>query len=170
MIDVFVNGISEERRAFVSYANANQRVYGFTNEPGAAYEVVLSSVQHSQLFHLANRDKVFVSTWNVDGICLYAQCRQLDYYLIASLLGLTQLRALNSCTLIPEDFIHLDPKGCLFSQHAARPDLAVKMQEPHVCSGCIAFYRCLGVERELDAVLEAITRIANRPPVNTRVS
>lgn len=157
--NVFVNGISEERRALVSHANAHQSVFTFSSEPNASFEVVLTSTQHPHMFHLANSCKVFISTWNVDGICLYAQCRPLDYYLLASLLGLTQLQALSSCTLIPEDFLHWEPRECLFAQHQTRSDVALKLLEPWICPGCIAFYRCLGVELELEASLAMVARL-----------
>ena len=160
MIRVYVNGITEDRRALVAYANGHQNVYQFTCEPSADFEVVLSAVQHTQMFHIPNRDKVFVSMWNVEGICLYAQIRKMDYFLLCSLLGLTQLRALTSCTLIPEDFLHSEPKECLFAQHATRPDTAVKLLEPWICPGCLAFYRCLGVEQELETLEQVVQRLA----------
>ncbi len=163
MIEVYVNGISDERRALVSHANACQEFYHFTGEAGPPFEVVLTNVQHPQLFHIANRDKVFISTWNVEGICLYAQRRPLDYFLLCSLLGLAQLRALTNCTLIPEDFIHAEPKECLFAQHTTRSEIAVKLQHPHVCAGCVAFYRALNVHEEFDVVALAIARMETRP-------
>lgn len=168
MIKVYVNGISEERRALVSHANAHQSLFTFTGEPGAEFEVVLTSVQHPNFFHLVNHDKVFISTWNVDGICLYAQYRELDFYLLASLLGLTQLRAMKSCTLIPEDFLHFEPKQCLLAQHEARFQSAVKLVEPYICPGCVAFYKSLGVEPELNAVFEVLDRLASRAQTSSR--
>lgn len=72
------------------------------------------------------------------------------FLLLCTLLGTTQWRtlALNPL-LIAEDFHHGPPCPCLFSHQSCKEDFALVLEEPEVCRSCLAFYRCLGAERDV---------------------
>lgn len=103
---------------------------------------------------------VSVSTWDSEGICLYAGIDERNYLLICSLLGMSQWRVLVSNDLLrPDDLRHPANVRCLFSQPDAIQDYALLLDEPRVCGGCVHFYHSLGADSELIALQEVVAEI-----------
>lgn len=107
---------------------------------------------------------VTVSTWQSDGICRYAGISQDQYIVLSSLLGILQWRTLESNPLlIMEDLIHPASSNCLFMMPGKIHEFVLLLEDPRVCGGCIDFYHCLGVDRELVAVMDTLKTMRESP-------
>lgn len=94
-----------------------------------------------------------ISTYQREGICTYAGLENGTFLLLCALLGTTQWRTLSlNPLLIAEDFEHGPPCNCLFSRRQCKEDFAIALENPEVCGSCLAFYRCLGAERDVDTL------------------
>lgn len=101
-------------------------------------------------FHLLSRRRAQVTTWQMDGFCVYASIGKLDYLAACCLFALTQLRTLSLNPLIEaEDMLFDCDPGCLFSAKKRFEDYARVFEQGSLCSGCKNFYHYLGADREL---------------------
>ncbi len=95
--------------------------------------------------------QVFID--QAEGLCMYAGLSVASFYLLGTLLGLTQWRALMlNPLLVEEDFRHARPSKCLFAVQEEKCGYALVLEKPFICTGCIEFYCCLGAEKEILAV------------------
>lgn len=100
---------------------------------------------------------VTVSLWQSEGICYYAGISKGAYLTILGLLGISQWTVLKSNPLLkPEDLNHPPGANCLYATQKGIENFALQLDNARVCPGCIDFYHCLGADRELVALLEAI--------------
>jgi hypothetical protein len=105
-------------------------------------------------FVLQSRRRAVITSWNIKGFCLYAEMSQPEYLEYTCLLALTQLRALSLNPLIEqEDFICDCSDSCIWAQRELFQEYALLYEKRRICPGCVGFYRSLGVENELVALL-----------------
>ncbi len=91
-----------------------------------------------------------------EAISRYLGVDEGTYLALCALLGLTQWRALKrNDDLQPEDFLHRTEYRCLFAHHEPGTH-ALLFENPAVCPGCVDFYRALGADTELLALLETV--------------
>lgn len=155
MMRVQVSGAPEDTLALMRVARLHEVPYEFTDkvEPGVA-RIQVSDKADRVLAYVEREQGVRISTCQREGICTYTGLDRGAYLLLCALLGTTQWRTLGmNPLLIPEDFHHGAVCKCLFSHQVCREDFALILEEPEVCSNCIAFYRCLGAERDVDSLL-----------------
>lgn len=110
----------------------------------------------------AHRERgVTVSTWQSEGICLYASIDRDTYFTLCALLGLIQWRTLLLNPLLtPDDLTHADPPRCLFARQQCREDYALLFESLIICPGCQQFYAWLGVQPEILMLEEVCNRLA----------
>lgn len=161
MIPVFVTGASQNTSGLIQLSQRVQKCFFFTRQPRSeAVRLQVTDSPGNDLFQADRATGVTISTWQSEGISRYAHLPCDAYLLVCSLLGLTQWRALTlNPLLVEEDFIHGTPSTCLFSSRPFKQDYALLFEEPHVCSGCLAFLRCLGAEPEVEALLQALSLV-----------
>ena len=155
MMRVHISGAPEDTLALMRVARLHEIHYEFTDEvePGVA-QIHVSDKADRVLAYVEREDGVRISTCQREGICTYTGLDRGAYLLLCALVGTTQWRTLAmNPLLIPEDFHHGAVCKCLFSHQICREDFALVLEEPEVCSNCIAFYRCLGAERDVDSLL-----------------
>jgi hypothetical protein len=105
-------------------------------------------------FILQSRRRALITSWNIKGFCLYTGMSQSEYLEYTCLLALTQLRALSLNPLMEqEDFICDCSDSCIWSQRESFQEYALLFETRTICTGCIGFYRSLGVENELVALM-----------------
>ncbi len=152
VVRVVGNGVDVARLA--QRAAKMQRRFQFVGRTTAGTtELHITDDRSNVLFSVDRNRGVAVSTWQSDGISRYAGLDLETYFLICGLLGLTQWRALETNPLLrSEDFIHNAPRQCLFSNLPYKQDYALLFERPRVCGGCLDFFRCLGVEPEVEAL------------------
>ena len=170
MIDVLTTGSDSHFRALAGAGARLQQRFRFTQATGEANYYAgrpyLDCSNHPQLclaesrsyapFYVCKDRGAVVSTWAMDGLCRYAGVEAGAYMLLCSLLGLTQWRALQLNPLLEEyDFLHRTDGACLYRAIGQPEDFALLLDEPRLCGNCAAFYNCLGVEPEIEA-LDAI--------------
>jgi hypothetical protein len=154
MMNVHVSGPTEDALALVRVARLHEVNYAFTNEVAADVAPIHITDNVDGALVCVDRSRgIRVSTYQREGICTYTGLDNGTYLLLCSLLGTTQWRtlALNPL-LVAEDFHHGPPCRCLFSHQACKEDFALVLESPEVCPSCLAFYRCLGAEREVDTL------------------
>ncbi len=119
----------------------------------------------SHRLFLARHDRgVAVSTWQSEGLCLYARIEVDAYLVLCGLLGLIQWRALDLNPLLRiDDFIHEADVNCLFTTRKVKQDYALLLEDPTLCRGCHDFYRCLGTDPELLAIQHTIDAMRTGP-------
>lgn len=112
------------------------------------------------LFSLIPDRGVIVSTCESVGICRYACVEVEGYLLLCSLLGLTQWKTmLRNPLLQPDDFVHDEPRDCLYSCLETKGEAALLLEVPSICQGCRDFYHYLGVDDEILALSEVLDTI-----------
>lgn len=112
--------------------------------------LTLTSKPLDRPFYLLSRRRAHITTWQIDGFCVYASIGKLDYLAACSLLALTQLRTLSLNPLIEaEDMLFDCDPWCLFSAKKRFEDYAQVFEQGSLCSGCKSFYHYLGADREL---------------------
>lgn len=155
MMRIRVSGPPEDTLALMRVARLHEVHYDFTDRiaPDVA-QIYVSDKADRVLAYVERKQGVRISTCQREGICTYTGLDRGAYMLLCALVGTTQWRtlAMNSL-LIPEDFHHGAVCKCLFSHQVCREDFALVLEEPEICSNCIAFYRCLGAERDVDSLL-----------------
>jgi hypothetical protein len=120
----------------------------------------ITSLPDSRLFRVKRNRGVLVSTWQSQGICLYAGLPESAYFVTAAVLGLVQYRTLTlNPLLVEEDFQHNSCQECMFANREYKEDFALAFDELHVCTPCLEFYRSLGAEPEIGALLDTLRRI-----------
>ncbi len=166
MVTVLLEADSSDTRVLRAAAASLRHYVSFLEVPGQEVHDVVLAMDDSPapaLFRMDRRRGVVVSTWQSEGICLYAGIERGDYLLLCTLLGLTQWQALDiNPILVAEDFEHPAPSRCLFSTLPVKQDYALLFEEPHVCPTCLQFYRCLGAEMSVMALQQALRRIHMR--------
>lgn len=158
MIQVSVRGGLPLTRGVANWVNGCQGrfVLETTDEDQQCVVQITEEPFHS-LFRVITPRDVIVSSWQVNGLQHYASMRESEVIGLSSILGLIQLRALQlSEYLRVDDFIHPPRDRCLFSTLPQRHDFADVLDSIHVCRGCIDFYRCIGLEPEVEALLQAL--------------
>jgi len=124
------------------------------------FRVAISEDTDAKLFRVDREQGVSVSTYQSDGICVYAGIDRNEYFRLCTLLGKIQWTALRlNPLLVEEDFRHESPSRCLFALQPFKQDYALSVEDPQVCQGCVDFYRCLGVETEILALCALLTEL-----------
>lgn len=153
--NIHVSGPPEDTLALMRVSRLHQMDFAFCDETvlGVAPVHITDHVD-SSLVCVDRASGIRISTYQREGICTYTGLDNGTYLLLCTLLGATQWRtlALNPL-LVAEDFHHGPVCRCLFSHQPCKEDFALVLEEPGVCPSCVAFYRCLGVEREVDSLL-----------------
>jgi len=168
MTDAYLFGPHEDRAGVVQLAKRLQSVYRFVEFPTRdAVPVRLSASESEVLFRASREHGVSVSTWQAEGICLYAKVRLETYLLVCSLLGLLHWRALDlNPMLIWEDLlVHEEPPACLCAHRDTVQEYALAFENPYICKACREFFRCLGLEFEslaIQDVLDYVVRERSR--------
>lgn len=174
MIAVHVAGTSVDLRRFCRFADQAQSRFRFGfRETG---DVALSFVaDESQELFTVTREGIAVSSGQSAGISWYAGIEHERFLLICSLLGLTTWRTLSLNPILKlEDLHHPESDVCLFAPRAHRQDYALlfdRFDQLTICPGCIDFFRCLGAEPEIDALLTVLNRVGDggrEPPPSPR--
>lgn len=141
-------------------AAALQSRFRFAPSPQHDVNLWVTDALALRPFRVEPPSDVVVSTWQQEGICLYAGVDPEVYVLTCGLLGLVQWRALYLNELLrEEDLVHSGDHACLYSVRDSMEEYALLFDEPRVCPGCIAFYRCLGAEAEVEALLSAVAAL-----------
>lgn len=169
MIDVSVATNAVNPACFMRVAARVQNRFHFVRgdlppRPNAPVEartfpipLYITDAPSTSLFFARYEKGVAISTWQSEGICLYAGIEVDAYLVLCGLLGLTQWRALDLNPLLRiDDFIHEADINCLFTRRKLKQDYALLLEDPTLCRGCHDFYRCLGTDPELLAIQHAI--------------
>ena len=147
---------------FVRLANGVQDRFRFSGEEGneQAVSVRITETPSDDLFGADRHGGVTISAWQSDGICHYLGIQRESYFVVASMLGLTHwITLVRHPMLIAEDLIHESPGRCIFAKARTIQDYCLLLESPHVCNDCLDFYRCLGAELEIEALLRALRRL-----------
>jgi len=154
MMNVHVSGPSEDTLALIRVARLHEVNYMFTNEVTAGVAPIFITDNVDSTLVCVDRSRgIRVSTYQREGICTYTGLDNGTFLLLCSILGTTQWRTLSlNPLLVAEDFNHGPACRCLFSHQACKEDFALVLENPEVCPSCLAFYRCLGAEREVDTL------------------
>lgn len=155
--------------AICALANRSQPYYVFDNGEGTTRHAVrITEKRDESLFRLLGRYNMAVSIWQLDGISRYAKIGETELLLVAILFGLVQQRCLNNHELIKlPDLLHQDPEACLFTKYSVKSDYAFKLENPYICEGCLDFYACLGLKREIVSLKEVATYIRSNRKCET---
>jgi hypothetical protein len=158
---VLLEGIGERLGTIRALAGKTGCPFVFTDDPEkASVTIRVEDAPEPALLSFISRSCIRVSTDQMDGLCRYAGLEPAQYLLLCALLALVQWRALwLNDQLRPEDLFHTDDSGCLYTRVPSRPELALLLESPAVCQSCLAFYRCLGLEPEIDALLRVLPRM-----------
>lgn len=158
MIPVFVTGFGRDTERFIQLGEHVQERFSFTQRPhSGAVRLRIADSRGNSLFWACRERGVTLSAWQSEGICHYTGLGRDAFFLVCSLLGLTQWQALVlNPLLVEEDFGHGTPSTCLFSTRPFKQDYALLFEEPRVCGGCLAFFRCLGAEPEVEALRQGL--------------
>ena len=125
----------------------------------------VSTVPDVRFYRVKRARGVLVSTWQSEGICTYAGLPQAAYFLTAGMLGLVQWRTLQlNPLLVEEDFLHPPDSNCLFATREYKEDYALPFARPHICRACLEFYRSLGTEPEVEALLRTLRALKSMRP------
>ncbi len=157
-------------RRFCRFADQAQSRFRFQLGKTGGISLLFVADESHELFSVM-RDGITVSSGQSAGISRYAGIEHERFLLICTLLGLTAWRTLSlNPDLILEDLQHPESNACLFAPRAHRQDYALlfdRFDQPAICPGCIDFYRCLGVELEIDALLTVLKprKLGDRPRV-----
>lgn len=108
-------------------------------------------------FRLCIRTGVYISSWQISGICLYTEVSAEYYLLLCAMMGAIQWRtlALNSI-LRMEDLVHDPGISCLFCAAKSKADFVLHLERPSLCLSCEEFYQSLGLESEVYALQNVI--------------
>ena len=158
MVEVEVDGEDIDRGALMDRIAQVQSWFVWSpHARKGAIPIFFTREPHRAFFTIHRVHGVEVSTWQSDGLARYAGIDRNGYLALCALLGLAQWRALtlNTC-LREEDFWHPGYADCLYAMPESREEGALLFEHPQVCSGCVAFLRCLGVEPEMAAIEEAL--------------
>lgn len=161
MIDVSVVSSVTDTGSLCALGNQLQGRYHFMplSQIGNPH-VILDDTPSNQLFRVHRDRGVKISTFQSEGLALYAGVPLKTYFLLCATLGLTQWRALQlHDSLYEEDFRHNDPHYCLFVEQLRMQDYALCLEAPRVCKGCKEFYRALGLEEEIHALRLVIQHV-----------
>ncbi len=154
VMNVHVSGSPEDTLALMRVVRLHEINFAFCDEIGPGVTPIhISDFTNGVLASVDRSRGILISTYQRDGICTYTGLDHGSYLLLCALLGVTQWRtlALNPL-LVAEDFHHGPPCKCLFSHQPCKEDFALLLEDPEVCMSCLEFYRCLGVERDVDAL------------------
>jgi len=66
---------------------------------------------------------------------------------------------LNPLLASQDDLRHAQPSRCLFAEQPAKNEYAFVLEDLHICRGCLQFYRCLGAENDIEALLVLMARL-----------
>ena len=170
LVDVSVRVEGADLAALQRLALSTQDRFRFCAEKGrhkgqagGPIPLHISHTRSERLFSVDPIEGVTVSTWQSGGICIYAGIPEPHYYLLCSMLGLNQWRALSLNPLLRvEDFAHDEPANCLYVRRQLKQDHAVLLDTPFVCQGCLDFYRCLGLEPEMTALMSVVGLVGSK--------
>ena len=116
--------------------------------------------QMSAPYRVSAERGVTLSLWQSTGICRYAGISRSTYLTLCGLLGISQWSALDSNPLLrPEDLLHPPKANCLFATPGDIESFALLLEDPWICPGCVDFYHCLGADREVVALLDALGKL-----------
>lgn len=152
---VHVSGPPEDTLALMRVARLYDINYAFCDAMASGVVPIHITDNVDACLACVDRERgVRISTHQREGICSYAGLDNGTYTLLCALIGTAQWRtlALNPL-LIGEDFHHGPICSCLFSHQACKENFALVLEQPEICPSCVAFYRCLGVERDIDTLL-----------------
>ncbi len=160
MMTVHVTGRSVDRGRFCQLANQVQSLFRFglwdTSGPRLSF-----TEGRGLLLFTATRDGISVSLGQGAGVSWYAGIEHDRFLFICALLGLTTWKILTlNPLLVPEDLLHPESDTCLFASRTNRQGYTLlfdRFDKPSICPGCIAFYRCLGAEPEIDLLLAVLS-------------
>jgi len=152
MMNVHVSGSPEDTLALMRVARLHEIGFTFSDEMTAGVAPIhITDNTDSSLVCVDRLRGIRISTYQREGICTYTGFDNGTYLLICALLGTTQWRTLDlNPLLVSEDFHHGPICKCLFSHQACKEDFALALDHPEVCPSCLAFYRCLGAEPDVD--------------------
>jgi hypothetical protein len=172
MIDVLVRGDLPLAAQVCNWLNSHQKHFRLSVAlEECTFTLLLNGEPYHGLFRVIDSTTVGVSTWQCPGLCFYANMEMQELISICAFLGLMHVRALRlNEHLRVEDFIHTPEKGCLFSTLALKQDFAEVLEHLHICQGCIDFYRCLGLEPEVDALLRVLRSLQGLETVQSHES
>jgi hypothetical protein len=107
------------------------------------------------------QDCVTVCADQCEGLCSYANLEQDVFLLLGAILGIIQWRALvlNPLLASQDDLRHSQPSRCLFAEQPSKNEYALVLEDLHICRGCLQFYRCLGAEGDIEALLVLMARL-----------
>ncbi len=175
MIEVFVRGNATDVKGLVEFGVEAQERFRFVEKPapdGVAQADMKNRVQLYLTNEITNNpflvDRtrgVKVATTQSEGISHYLGISREAYLLLCSMLGLTQWRVLALNPLLrPEDFVHVEPATCAFTQQPYIQHYALTLEHRYICPACRDFFRCLGAELEILA-LQTLLR-TSRPSID----
>lgn len=158
-IKVCVAASPQDTGALVRLANTTQDRFSFGDRlRKEVIPVRIAAKPCNALFEVSLRSGITISAWQADGICRYLNITRAVYFLVSSLLGLTQWRTLQqNPLLIEEDLMHEVPQNCLFANQSHIQNYALLLERPYICADCIEFYRCMGAEPEIEALLQTLS-------------
>lgn len=153
---VHISGPPEDTLAFMRVARLHEIGFAFTDEMASdVAPIQITDEMNSALVCVDRACGICISTYQREGICMYTGLDNGSYLMLCALLGVTQWRTLEmNPLLVAEDFHHGPACRCLFSHQICKEDFALVLEDPEVCTSCLAFYRCLGVEREVDTLTD----------------
>lgn len=136
--------------------NAQPHVHYATRYPKPDVVVAFVDSPLSELFEV-QFNIVTVPMVHAGGICEYTKLTHEEFGLLGSFLGVVQQRALVlNAELRAEDFEHNATPHCLFSRGREKEDVATIVERLFICDSCYEFYRCLGLEKETEALKKVI--------------
>jgi len=159
MMDVCVSGLPRDIE-LLTRSNGWQRRFRFSGQavPGAI-RLTVADAAADRPFSVSRADGVFISTYESDNICRYAEIGKGFYLAVCGMLGLVQWRALimNELLVWEDFFVEEEPRGCLYAARDTIQEYALAFEEPYVCDACMEFFRCLGAEPEIMALQDILS-------------
>ncbi|MBX7258905.1 MAG: hypothetical protein K1Y02_21255 [Candidatus Hydrogenedentes bacterium] len=130
---------------------------------GSGKRVVKLAISHEpgpQWFTVTH-ECVTVYADQAEGLCSYANLEPDVFLLLGAILGIIQWRALilNPLLASQDDLRHAQPSRCLFAEQPTKNEYALVLEDLHICRGCLQFYRCLGGEGDIEALLVLMARL-----------
>lgn len=123
-------------------------------------QLLISHEPCSQWFCVSH-DCVTVCADQAEELCHYANMDRDVFLLLGAILGIIQWRALvlNPLLASQDDLRHAQPSRCLFAEQPTKNEFALVLEDLHICRGCLQFYRCLGAEADVEALLVLMARL-----------